>query len=69
MIKMSRTDLQIHIYIYILIGYHSTVINLLGHITSQCCHLVFHGGDLVSLINFEGTILYQAVSCVSVKNL
>ncbi len=34
-------------------------------ITSQSCHLVFNGGDLVSLITFEGTILYQAVSCFS----
>ncbi len=42
---------------------------LTGHITSQCCHLTFHGGDLVSLITFEGTILYQAVSCFSVQNL
>ncbi len=25
---------------------------------SQICHLVFHGGDLVSLITFEGTVLY-----------
>ncbi len=25
---------------------------------------IFHGGDLVSLITFEGTILYQAVSCL-----
>ncbi len=24
--------------------------------------LLFHGGDLVSLITLEGTILYQAVS-------
>ncbi len=29
--------------------------------------LLFHGGDLVSLITFEGTILYQAVSCFSEK--
>ncbi len=27
--------------------------------------LLFHAGDLVSLITFEGTILYQAVSCFS----
>ncbi len=27
--------------------------------------LLFHGGDLVSLITFEGTIMHQAVSCVS----
>ncbi len=44
-------------------------INLTGHITSQSCHLVFYGGDLVSLINFEGTILYQDVSCFSGKTL
>ncbi len=31
--------------------------------------LLFHGGDLVSLITFEATILYQAVSCFSGKNL
>ncbi len=31
--------------------------------------LLFHGGDLVSLITFEGTILDQAVSCFSAKNL
>ncbi len=42
---------------------------LTGHITSQNCHLAFYGGDLVSLITFEGTILYQAVSCFSRKNL
>ncbi len=27
--------------------------------------LLFHDGDLVSLITFEGTILYQVVSCFS----
>ncbi len=31
--------------------------------------LLFHGGDLASLITFEGTIFYQAVSCFSRKNL
>ncbi len=31
--------------------------------------LLFYGGDLVSLITFEGTILYQAVSCFSGKTL
>ncbi len=31
--------------------------------------LLFHGGDLVRLITFEGTILYQAVSCFSGKKL
>ncbi len=31
--------------------------------------LLFHCGDLVSLITFEGTILYQAVSCFSRKKL
>ncbi len=31
--------------------------------------LLFHVGDLVSLITFEGTILYQAVSCFSGKKL
>ncbi len=31
--------------------------------------LLFHGYDLVSLITFEGTILYQAVSCFSGKYL
>ncbi len=30
--------------------------------------LLFHGGDLVSLITFEGTILDQAVSCFGGKN-
>ncbi len=35
---------------------------LTEHITSQSCLLLFHGGDLVSLITFEGIILYQAVS-------
>ncbi len=42
---------------------------LTGHITSQSCYLAFYGGDLVSLITFEGTILYQAVSCFSGKKL
>ncbi len=28
-----------------------------------------HGSDLVSLVTFEGTILYQAVSCCSGKHL
>ncbi len=40
---------------------------LTGHITSQSCQLSFYGGDLVSLITFEGTILYQAVPCFSGK--
>ncbi len=31
--------------------------------------LLFHGGELVSLITFEGTILYQAVSYFSGKKL
>ncbi len=31
--------------------------------------LLFHGGDKVSLITFEQTILYQAVSCFSRKYL
>ncbi len=31
--------------------------------------LLFHGGDLVSLITFEGTILYQPVSCFSWKKV
>ncbi len=31
--------------------------------------MLFHGGDVVSLITFEGTILYQAVSCFSGENL
>ncbi len=31
--------------------------------------LIFHGGDLVSLITFKGTILYQSVSCFSGKRL
>ncbi len=30
---------------------------LTGHITPQNCHLAFHGGDLVSLITFKGTML------------
>ncbi len=38
-----------------------------------CIHkvaiLLFQCGDLVSLITFEGTILYQAVSCFSGKKL
>ncbi len=44
-----------------------------GH-TTQPLHrniaiLLFNGGDLVSLITFEGIILYQAVSCFSGKKL
>ncbi len=31
--------------------------------------LLFHCDDLVSLITFEGTILYQAVLCFSGKKL
>ncbi len=31
--------------------------------------LLFQGGDLVSLISFKGTILYQAVSCFHGKKL
>ncbi len=31
--------------------------------------LLFEGGDLVSLITFEGTILDQAVSCFNGKKL
>ncbi len=42
---------------------------LIGHITLQSCHLAFYGGDLVSLITFEETILYQAMSCFSEKNV
>ncbi len=43
---------------------------LTGRITPQSCHLgFFYSGDLVSLITFEGTILYQAVSCFSGKNV
>ncbi len=38
---------------------------LTGHITSHRCHLVFHGGDLVSLVTIEGIIFDQAVSCFS----
>ncbi len=30
---------------------------------------LFYGGDLVSLITVEGTILYQSVSCFSLKNV
>ncbi len=40
---------------------------LTEHITSQSCLLLFHGGDLVSLITFEGTILDQDVSCFGGK--
>ncbi len=40
---------------------------LTGHITPQSHHLA--GGDLVSLINFEGNILDQAMSCFSGKHL
>ncbi len=42
---------------------------LTGHITSHSCHLAFHGGDLVSLIILEGTILKQPVSYFSGKSL
>ncbi len=42
---------------------------LTGHITSQSCHLASYSGDWVSLITFEGTILYQVVSCFSAKNV
>ncbi len=44
---------------------------LTGHITSQhkVTILLFHGGDLVSLITFKGTILDQVVSCFSGKYL
>ncbi len=44
---------------------------LTGHITSHhtIAILLFYGGDLVSLITFEGTILYQDVSCFSEKNV
>ncbi len=44
-------------------------VTLTGHITSQSCHLAFHGDDLDSLITFKGTILYQAVSCFNGKKL
>ncbi len=33
-------------------------VNLTGHITSQSCHLAVYGGDLISLITYDGTILY-----------
>ncbi len=36
---------------------------LTGHITHKVAILLFHGGDLFSLITFEWTILYEAVSC------
>ncbi len=42
---------------------------LTGHITSQSCHLAFYGDALISLITFEGTILYEAVSGFSGKNV
>ncbi len=45
------------------------MIILTGHITLQSCHLAFYGCDLVSLITLEETILDQAVSCFSGKNL
>ncbi len=43
---------------------------LTGHITSYHIFaiLLFQGGDLVSLLTYEGTILYQSVSCFSGKN-
>ncbi len=31
--------------------------------------LLFHVGDLVSLLTFEGPVLYQAISCFKVKKL
>ncbi len=54
-----------------------TELNLLGLLNVECWHvdqgystiLLFHGGDLVSLITFEGTILDQVVSCFSGKYL
>ncbi len=44
---------------------------LTEHITSyhKVAILLFYGGDLVSLIAFQGTIFYPAWSCFSVKNL
>ncbi len=42
---------------------------LTGQLHHKIAILFFHGGDLVSLITFEGTILDQAVSCFSGKNL
>ncbi len=45
------------------------VILTTGHITSQIAILLFHGGDLVSRITFEGTILDQDVSRFSGKHL
>ncbi len=43
---------------------------LTGHITyHKVAILFFHGGDLVSLITFEWTILYQGVYCFSGKKL
>ncbi len=42
---------------------------LTGHIPLQSCYFAFYGGDLVSLITFEGTILDQAMSCFSGRNL
>ncbi len=44
---------------------------LTGHTTShhKVAILLLYGGDLVSLITFEGTILYQAVSCFRGKKL
>ncbi len=39
-----------------------TQVILTGLITSQSSHLAFHGGNLVSLITYKGTILYKAVS-------
>ncbi len=39
------------------------------HLWKKVAILLFHGGDLVSLITFEGTILHQAVSCFSGKRL
>ncbi len=43
---------------------------LTGHTSHhKVAILLFHGGDLVSLITFEGTILYQVLSCFSWKTL
>ncbi len=43
-----------------------TEINTSHH---NVANLLFRGGDLLSLITFEWTILYQAVSCFSGRNL
>ncbi len=42
---------------------------LTRHSHHKVASMFFHGGDLVSLINFEGTVLHHAVSCFSGKHL